>query len=710
MEECVKNFKIVIFITVLAFVSNFCFADLGSLWNEAKKAEKDGLPKTQIKVMDKILKVCEEQKDYSSWMKALAKKITLEATIQGNKPEEKISRLQDMMKKAAPETKALLKTILAQWYWHYYSRNKWRFMNRKRTVGMDDKDINTWDLPKIFDKIDALYTEVLKEETVLQNVKLRSFRSFLQMGNLKDMRPTLYDFIVFEALKFYTCAEQTTANPEDSFELNADSDAFAKYDDFLDYTPETTDEDSPKLKAMRLYQNEIRFQIKEGNIKALIDADLNRLKFVKNFSFGENKDTNYRNRLIEIIEDNPDQPLSSLARYYLASSWKQAKELVKAYSLCEKGYKLFPKSHGGLSCRYLMNQITKKGLSIVAETSVPAGKSKVKIQYKNFDKLYFRIYKDNGLRFMKKKYGSPNYIEDDEIKKMLYKEPLKQWSVDLAKTTEYKNKSVEVEIPSLKQGFYRVFASWKETFSSSKMVQYSQFWVSDITLVTRNRSGKPDGFVLYAMSGNPVKNALVKHMSRKDKFYGFRKTYKTDKNGYFSIPYSERGNYYDNYLYIQKGENSVLNSNSTYFRNKSKAYTNNRCFLFTDRSLYRPGQTVYFKGICVRVNINDNKYDVIPDKSIQVYFKDANYQEIGNMKVVTNDYGSFSGHFMAPSKGLTGRMSVNTSSPSSSTVIRVEEYKRPKFKVEMKKPEKASRLNDYVTVSGNAVAYTGAPV
>ncbi len=695
---------------VFAFVSNFCFADLASLWNEANKAQKDGLPKTQIKVMDKILEFCEEQKDYSSWMKALSKKITLEATIQGNKPEEKISRLQDMMKKAAPETKALLKTILAQWYWHYYSRNKWRFMNRKRTVGMDDKDIKTWDLPKIFDKIDALYTEVLKEETVLQNVKLSSFKKFLSMGSVPELRPTLYDFIVFEALKFYTCAEQTTANPEDSFELNAESDAFARYDEFLDYTPETTDEDSPKLKAMKLYQKEIKFQTKTGNKKALIDSDLNRLKFVKNFSFGENKDTRYRNRLVEIIEENPDEPISSLARYNLATAWKQEAELVKAYNIAEKGYKIFPKSHGGLSCRYLMNQIKIKNLSINAEKVVPVGKSKIKISYKNFNKLYFRIYKDDGLRFMKKKYSSPDYLDRDEIKKILYKEPFLHWSVDLDETTDYKVKSAELDIPSLKQGYYRVFASWKETFSSSKMVQYSQFWVSDVTLVTRNRSGKTDGFVLYAMSGKPVKSASVKHMVRKDKFYTFKNTYKTDKNGYFSVPYSARGNYYDNYLYVVKGNNRVLNSNSTYFRSKSKTYTNNRCFLFTDRSLYRPGQTVYFKGICVKVNTNDNKYKVIPDKSMHVFFRDANNQEIADIKVVTNDYGSFSGHFTAPSKGLTGRMTINTSSPSSSSVIRVEEYKRPKFKVEMKKPEKAGRLNDYITVSGNAAAYTGAPI
>ena len=132
---------------------------------------------------------------------------------------------------------------------------------------------------------------------------------------------------------------------------------------------------------------------------------------------------------------------------------------------------------------------------------------------------------------------------------------------------------------------------------------------------------------------------------------------------------------------------------------------------FTDRSLYRPGQTIQYKGLCLAVDQEQNNYKTIANRALTVIFTDPNNKEIARQQVKTNDYGSFSGSFTAPRDRLTGQMYLRVDgTPPGGTVVRVEEYKRPKFQVTLEAPKAAPRLNDKVVLPGKAMAYTGAAV
>ncbi|MCB0643659.1 MAG: alpha-2-macroglobulin, partial [Phaeodactylibacter sp.] len=126
---------------------------------------------------------------------------------------------------------------------------------------------------------------------------------------------------------------------------------------------------------------------------------------------------------------------------------------------------------------------------------------------------------------------------------------------------------------------------------------------------------------------------------------------------------------------------------------------------FTDRSIYRPGQTVYYKGMLLQKD-PESMPKILPYEEVTVTFLDVNYQEVGKQKLKTNAYGTFSGTFIAPTSGLLGMMRLN-SSRGGQQVIRVEEYKRPKFEVEFPQLEEAFALNDEVKVKGTAKAYAG---
>jgi len=690
--------------------------DRTALWSAYNKAVNKGRPKTAIRFLNQIMEITLKQKRYSEWMKALTKKIVLEANIQGNKPEEKVKRLKKLIKQAPPETKFLLQTILAKWYWHYYSRNKWRFMQRTRTGGGVSEDFTTWDLPRIFSEIDKLFTEVLKHQDKLKKISVEEFSDFLVMGTAPiTLRPTLFDFIAYEALQFYKRAEHDFARKEkeNEFEVSADTPALSNYKKFVEWQPKTSDKESPKYKAIRIYQDLLKFHMEDGNTDALLDCDISRLNYIKNISYSESKDKleRYKNRLKEIMDDYPDYPGYSLAAYHLAKFYMNKKEFVKAYEIAQQGYRAFPNSFGGQHCYALMSRIKQKDLIIRCESYVPEGKFKILVRYKNFNKLYFRIYKDEWKEFMGKEYGYPNSFDRNKLRKLLATSPYKEWSVELPETKDYKYKKIEVEVPQLEKGYYRIFASWQPRFINSSHLQQTYFWVTNLTLVTRRREGEYSGFVYHAKEGVPCENANVFLIARKERYYKMVSKYFTDKNGFFRIPYSDVRRYYDKILFVKKGDDMFLDPQTFYVNRKySRLGYSTQAVIFTDRAIYRPGQTIHFKGICLRVDTQQNNYKVVPNYPLTVVLKDVNYQKVSELKVVTNEFGSFSGSFTAPKGRLTGRMQIVPYGVSGFTTIRVEEYKRPKFKVVLEKPLKPGKLGELIEILGKAVTYSGAPV
>jgi uncharacterized protein YfaS (alpha-2-macroglobulin family) len=679
------------------------------LWREVNKAKDEGLPKSAIAKLEQILKMTTGQNQEKEWLSALTEKVFLEGTIEGNKPEERINRLKVEMANAGPRTKPLLQAVLASWFKHYFENNRWRFMQRSSTEGMKEDDITTWDLRKIFTEIDNLYSAILKEKELLKTIPIEAFIGFLEKGSFPiDLRPTLYDFIVHEALNFYCNPEQAGAAPEDVFVLEADSAALAPLAEFLHYEPLTTDKNSAIVKAIKLFQELSQFQQQRGQGDALTSLDLDRLRYVYNTAVGESKLERYRERLKEIQENPKQTPITNFADYYLAKTFQDTGELQKAYAIAQAGAKKFPASLAAQSCRAILSEITAKSVSLQAEnTYLPRG-GKIGFQYRNFNRLYFRIIKDDWSSFMKKKWGYPLQLDSQEIEKLLMDKGVASWQVDLPATVDFKEKKLETSFPALASGFYRIFASWQPDFANSKQVAYAGVWVSSITLVTRVSGDEISGLVVESLSGEPVPGAQVSLLRRNDNSFTFAAKINSDENGRFN--FSAEAHYYEQYLHVRHGADELLNSNSLNAYRRDYDRLSRQIVFFTDRSLYRPGQTIYFKGIAVQVDSEKNDYRLLPGEEIVVRFRDNNRQEVASQTLKSNDFGSISGTFTAPSDRLTGQMSLDSDYLSGQTYFRVEEYKRPKFEVTLEKPTTGVKLGAQVTIKGKALNYNGAAV
>jgi len=685
-------------------------------WKKVDEAVNKGLPKTAIGHLKPIIEGALADKAYAEAIRAIGRKIALEGNIQGNKPEEKITRMQAEIAKAPKEMVPVMDAILANWYWHYFQHNRWRFMRRTATAEPPGKDFTTWDLPRLFAAIDKQFTKALSAEALLKKVPIAQYDDLLPKGSVPDAyRPTLFDFVAHNAIAFYASGEQAAVKAQDAFDLMADSPIFAPADQFLRWEIETTDADSPTVKAIRLYQNLLQFHQDDKDRAALIDADLLRLNFGHNKAFGEEKNERYKAALKRFVDRWGDHQIAARALHRWALVLHQEGELVEAHKLAQRGARVYPDSVGGRRCYNLVVQIEAKSSRSWTERVWNEPFPTIRVRYRNLTKVYFRAVPSDWIKRLNSRHHHPESIHGAADRKaLLAKTAALAWSADLPPTEDFHERIEELPAPEdLKPGFYFLLSSHDPKFSDkNNRVTYTPFWVGKLALVTRNRHGDGilGGLVLDAASGEPLRGARVRSWYR---ISGNRRTpgptTTTDENGLLSLAAASNRNVI---MHVQHGDQSLATGQDHHsYKQDLTPRPYERTILFTDRSLYRPGQAIQYKGICIRVEQQTDNYHVIGNRVLKVRFLDRNGKEIERREHRTNDYGSFSGSFTAPRDRLMGRMTIHVDGePPGSARFNVEEYKRPKFLVTFDRPKTAAKLDETVSLTGKTTAYTGAAI
>ncbi|HSD05728.1 alpha-2-macroglobulin family protein, partial [Flavobacterium sp.] len=196
------------------------------------------------------------------------------------------------------------------------------------------------------------------------------------------------------------------------------------------------------------------------------------------------------------------------------------------------------------------------------------------------------------------------------------------------------------------------------------------------------------------------------------------------------------GNYYNRYPILLYSTNDTILINKEYIgyandysENKENENFRGKVEFYLDRAIYRPGQTVYYKGIAIQKK--NDKSSIVPNTSFKITIQDPNYSTFKEFDVTTNEFGSFSGEFVLPTSGLTGDFRIYANKPdvistdkskneypfwnnvnleNSNTYFKVEEYKRPKFEVTFEPKKESFQVNQSVTVKGNAKAFAGSSI
>ncbi|MEO8415287.1 MAG: alpha-2-macroglobulin family protein, partial [Ginsengibacter sp.] len=710
--------------------------EYGARWKKIEELISKGLTKSALTEVDIIYTSAKKNSNDPQVIKSLLYKITLNQNIQEDAPVKSIDTVEREINIAKEPAKAILQSIAAQMYWNYFQQNRYKLYQRTNTTNFNKTDIATWTADDLHNKIAELYLASIDNENLLQQTKLEPFNAIILKGNMRYLRPTLYDLLAHRALDYFKSDERDITRPAYAFEIK-DKEVFAPAKEFAKHTFSTKDSASLHHKAITAFQTLLAFHEPDAKPDALIDADIERINFVNQYGVMENKEELYIAALKNIDRDYGNNPISAQASFMIAQevynkatqaaqqqdsssvyTVRQAKEMLDAM------IKKFPASEGGINAKNLLNQILHPQINVTTEkVNVPGLPFRTLVTYKNCKTVYFRLIE---LTQQLKKEVTKNYNNEQLFQTLVKTKSLTSWRQDLSVADDYLSHSVEVKIDPLPVGEYALIGSASEDFSVDKNPLAAQyFYVSDISFI----SSGLQYFVLNRTSGQPLNGAKVQVWSQQYDYNNREnKLIKqdlliTDKHGYIKltdpkkdenrnarleISYKKDHLFLDDQQYLYNYDASA-NDDDDYDDQKEYDEDNAKFFLFTDRSMYRPGQLVYFKGIGVTKNWKTKKPALLQSKdSLTIFLNDVNSQKVDSIKVLLNEFGSFNGKFRLPENKLNGEFEINVYDYENSTVsFSVEEYKRPKFYTEFDTLKGSYRVNDTVTISGFAKAYAG---
>ncbi len=690
--------------------------DTAQLWKEVDDATNRGLPKTAIEKLKPLIDTALAAGDHDAAIKAISTKIVLESNIEGNQPGERITRMKAAIAAAPEPMKPVMNAIMANWFWNYFQQNRWQFDGRTQTETVPSDDFTTWSLPQLIGEVANQFELALGNPEPLQAASIAQFKEILEAGtpNATKYRPTLFDVLAHNAIDIYTAADTATAQPETPFELTAADPIFGTLEQFLAWDLSANESQSKLLRAVKLYQQLLRYHLKDEDRSALVDNDLLRLQFAHAAAVGEDKASAYRTALKRFIETNPDHEVAARALYELAQLAHGDNELVESRRIAQQAIERFPESPWVSSSHQLIATIEQPEATATAERVWAEPWPTINVRYRNTTKLHLKLIRFNYANFLTSNRWSALQL-DQQTRKALIRQPaVKQWTIDLPETKDYRERIEKVPVPQdIPRGCYVLVASGDAKFNDDHyQLTLSEVWVSRLAIVTRvdQAHKRMEVWVSDSKTGNPVAGASVSLWQMNDQGVSHEaETLKTDKNGLCPIPTVTRRRMW---VMVRHQGDSLVSGQAIDFQPYDAGDGSfERTQFFTDRAIYRPGQTIQYKGICYAGKPKDANYNTLARRELTVILRDVNGEEVERRQHRTNEFGSFSGSFTASRNRLMGQWSLQIEGgPEGWRQLQIEEYKRPKFRVEVAQPKSPAKLDQQVVVSGKATAYTGVAI
>lgn len=691
------------------------------MWKSVERFESEGLPKSALAEVSKILVIAEKENNATQRIKCLIYKSKYALTLEEDAQLSIIENFKTEIAKSKTPTKNLLENLMATMYWQYFQTNRWKFYNRTATSEKVSDDFRTWDLKTLFNEIHRLYQNSLENALVLQQTRLVQYDELLLKGeSSKRYRPTLFDLLSHNALQFYETTETSINQP--SYQFNIENpDLLSEAAKFSNLNLQAKDSLSLQLNALKIYQQLTAFHLNDKEPFALVDVDIKRLNFVYENATFENKDT-YFEATLKASSNLYKSDVSGLYHFEMATLYyNQGKkfnidtntevqlQLKKALEICNTISHNFPNSMASNKAEILKTQILKPELQITAEQFLPIQKqSFVLLRYTNIQHLDFKVFKISKAQL---EQFNKTYKKEEQYLFISNLNATDAWQVSLPTKNDYQNHSTEIVLPKLDNGLYILLAQPSE---NSEIFGFATIQVSDMALISNDSNSNETFQIINRNNGKPlpVVNLSIQYQEKYNQPF-ITKSMVTNDKGEISI--AKSNNRYINLSIVAKHGNETayfdnLHINQKYTdRDKDVDY---KAFLFTDRSIYRPGQTVYFKGIVIK---NDKgKSEVVANQNVEVVLYDANDDDIKTLELKTNKFGSVSGEFILPQNGLTGEFEMEMEADDldfyTSIYLSVEEYKRPKFEANFSPVTETYRVNDSIVVKGNAMAYAGSNI
>ena len=701
---------------------------------------------TAAPLVEKIYQQARRGNNAPAYVRALLYKIRLLSTKENDADEKAIALLEKDLKTAQFPARPILHSLLGGLYAEYYNQHRYQLYQRTNgaapstgptpSAGADGgTGLATWDAGRLAAAIVRHYELSVKDEPQRQ---LKT--TLAQLGDLatggdaegRARRPTLYDLLAQRAIAALQNQELYLTKPEQQWQPT-DPRLFGSAQEFaaLKLTTPAADSLNGQLLGLRLSQRLTAARLAAGNLTALADVDLQRLDYLRGLVQNTDLAALVEPALARMAATYQALPLSTEFMARRAQARREAGDNVAAVALTHEAEARFPKSGGAARARQLRAEIERPELAFTAaDVVVPGQPWRLDLTTRNVTELHAWAYRITLREWEQGTgYDPQNRPLAKRFARALKATPAATWAMPVpAHPLDYQEQKLAAAGAALPAGYYLVLVSNKAQLSTDAAVAsaqagtvtaYAVLGASQLSAVRRTNpaTGTTSLLLLDRQSGAPLAgvrsqatfSVYNRAKQRDDRRLGA--VLPTSATGEVEIPGPNKasdalGREQLSAVRSWRGRDTLLTTiNGYYFpgRDNPAEQARRRTFLFTDRAIYRPGQTVYFKGILTQ-SLGE-KASLLTGQAVSVRLLDVNGQTVQTLPFTTSDFGSFHGSLVLPTGLLNGEMRLQTD--SGSLPFTVEDYKRPTFLVTLDSVPGRPLLGQPLTITGRARAYAG---
>lgn len=624
-----------------------------------------------------------------------------------------ISYVEEQISELNSTSQAIANSYLAEIYNRYFQQNQYKLRNLTDVSGEPTKNIEQWTIRQLLEKVESLYLLSIVNQNAT-NLPIQSYNALVDNldENGKDLRTTIYDLLAHRAIDHFNSIYANITEPVEAFIFDQEE-AFAQSKIFTKAQFTSPDPHNKTYRILQVFQDLERFHQNSSNA-ILSDIILKRLQFSYTNGVHDDKSELYVSALNKLFEATDTQASFNAARLIVEfhtspadqAYWSQEEtpdasntHYREAIKMIDKASSKFDDKEQQAILRALRSNITRPQSSFNAEQVYPIDQAfPVLIKFRNLSEIDVRIYALPESELIE-------YYQDNKIDlHTLSKNQVRKTSYKFPETQDYNWHTMECIEKPLENGAYILEINDNKGNKSSQILYISNISYSlnnnELIQVSDRISGQPLQAQIsqYSYEWQGRSRKLSKNSSGDASDQGIYIPKKaTNRSSIYRIEYDEDVLFLNNYISV--------------YSNNGDPQTKN-IYGFTDRSIYRPGQKIYYKVIFTD-HPKGEEPKVLANESIQISLKDANYQEIAKLSRRTNEFGSVHGSFDLPKNLLNGNFTIEIIAEKNirnQLSISVEEYKRPKFLVETDPIAEKYKLNEQVSVKGIAKSFAGSPI
>lgn len=686
-----------------------------SQWKKVEDLRSELKSRSAFEHVEEIYSRARQDSRYDQLIRSLIYLSGLALDFEDKDPAERIVELENSLDSiASPSARAVIHSILGEMYHNYGMVNLGRFYDRSNS---GEESLAFASLEEIQQKSMVHFNAsvISDHDLSLQNLDGLFTRSEDQLWTMEA--ENLQSFLIFRAIEHYMNNAAFATIEAGRFLIN-DPSYFSPGPAFLeiDLSQSTGDYRQTCLSLFQKAESS-GFVSSENKHKLYFK----RLDYVRSHYDKEDADALYLDALRSNTVSAWPEGIAYLKiiDYYLEKGEQnnqpgnsQSEMAFKeAFRYIQKFNKTHPRSVFRKAVNAQRQRLNRRLMTVEMESVVPSSRDfLVQLSYRNVQQIHLKLFSLDSRTDSLYHHARNN---EEKISVLEKARSLRDWKLALPASGDFNFHSTEIPVKALDYGNYILVISDRDkmSFSDKSLINLAYFTVSDLAEYSYYDSKGNKGRVVNRSTGLPLENVQIEvresfyNPLMRSREYKLIDKLKTGRDGLYDCSGLSTRQYTLRFIH---GEDTLALREENYrYRYDRDDDMKERALVFTDRAIYRPGQTVHFKTLVYSMDAQGNSSLSKEGRKLTVSLKDVNNQLVSQMDLITNSYGSCHGRFVLPKGKLNGQFHIELSAAAARHYFRVEEYKRPGILASFDSLDQNYVQGDSIFINGRLQSYSG---